>query len=175
MKKTLRSVLTMLLVMVMAFTVVSPVIGFAADSETLNASATGNDNNAQVTPDSSYDADWLLIERVGNEIIVTLTPDVDALMDIDKAIVKEILMEVLNLAKDLVIDDIKNDIANGQYGDGSDGYGQGDTLDSIWADAIEGYLNDHRYDDYVVRWPSLRMSSSLQVAEPPASSIIWTT
>ncbi len=150
MKKTLRSVLTMLLVMVMAFTVVSPVIGFAAESETLgNASHASNDNNAQVTPDSSYDAGWLLIERVGNEVIVTLTPDVDSLMGIDKTVVKEILKEVFNLAKDMVVEDIKNDIANGQYGDGSDGYDQDDTLDSIWSDAIEGYLNDHRYDDYV--------------------------
>ncbi|MBQ7390532.1 MAG: uL15 family ribosomal protein [Clostridia bacterium] len=135
MKKTLRLVLTLLLVVMMTFGVIAPVVAYAQD---------GNNGS----PDSSYDAGWLQLERFGDELVVTLTPDVDSLKEIDKAQIKAILDEVLDFAKDVVISSLKDDIFNGQYADGKDGFTD---LESVWSTAIDGYLGQCGFEsgDYV--------------------------
>ena len=141
MKKTSRLVLTLLLVMMMVFGVAAPVIGYAAQNAPASQSTDGS-------VDSSYDAGWLLIERIGDELIVTLSPDIDSAKQINKSVIKEIAYEVLGYAKDIVIDSLKEDILNGQYGDAKEGFTD---LDSVWATAFDSYMEQCGFDsgDYL--------------------------
>ncbi len=147
MKKNLRSVLTMLLVLMMALTTVVPVIGYAL--EATPASVSSSD-----TPIDSYGDGWLKIDQYdedgdGNtdKVVVTLTPDIDSAKEIDRAEVKDILNEVITIAKDLVINDLKSGIVNGQYGEENNGNFGG--LESLWEDAFNQYLETTGYDGYV--------------------------
>ncbi len=106
MKKNLRSILTLLLITVMALTAIVPVMAYASESALLQ----NEDDNGNKLLDS-IDTGWLTIEKYeGNSIVVTLTPDVDALMDLNKAEIKEILAEVIAMAKDIAVNDLKGDI-----------------------------------------------------------------
>ncbi len=147
MKKNLRSVLTMLLVLMMALTTVVPVIGYAL--EATPASVSNSD-----TPIDSYGDGWLKIDQYdedgdGNtdKVVVTLTPDIDSAKEIDRAEVKDILNEVITIAKDLVINDLKSGIVNGQYGEENNGNFGG--LESLWEDAFNQYLETTDYEGYV--------------------------
>ena len=141
MKKTLRSVLTLLLVVMMAFGVAAPIISYAADNVPAPQSNGGSG-------DSSYDAGWLAIERVGDELIVTLSPDIDSALQINREVIEEIAGELLGHAKDIVINSLKEDILNGQYGDGEEGFTD---LDSVWTTALGAYIErcGCDRDDYV--------------------------
>ena len=141
MKKTLRSVLTLLLVVMMAFGVAAPIISYAADNVRAPQSNGGSD-------DSSYDAGWLAIERVGDELIVTLSPDIDSALQINREVIEEIAGELLGHAKDIVINTLKEDILNGQYGEGEEGFTD---LDSVWTTALGAYIErcGCDRDDYV--------------------------
>ncbi len=142
MKKTFRSVLTLLLVVMMVFGVVAPVVSYASESELFEASspealtsATDSDSSES---SSIIDDGWLKIDRVDNHITVTLYPDINSAMELDKAQVKEIILEILGLAKDLVIDVMREDILNGQYGNDQGGF---DSFEYLWTTAFSGYCS----------------------------------
>ena len=135
MKKTSRLILTLLLVVMMVLGVVAPVVGYAANNSSVSQS---NDSSS----DSSYDAGWLRVERVGDELIVTLSPDIESLKQINTTVVKEIANEILGFAKDIVVDSLREDILNGQYGDAKEGFTD---LDSVWATAFDSYMEQCGY------------------------------
>ena len=99
MKKTFASVLAFLLVFMMVFAGLAPTVSLAAESRQ-------EEKSNSVLDAAETVADWFDIERQGNELVVTLTPDVDSFGEIYLEDVKEILNEVLDYSKDIVIENI---------------------------------------------------------------------
>ena len=99
MKKTFASVLAFLLVFMMVFAGIAPTVSLAAESRQEEKSNSVLDAVETV-------ADWFEVERHGNELVVTLTPDKDSFGEIYIEDVKDILNEVLDYSKDIVIENI---------------------------------------------------------------------
>ena len=138
MKKTSRLVLTLILVVMMVFGVVAPVVGYAAQNTPASQSANSSS-------DRSYDAGWIEINRIGNELIVTISPDIDSAKQIDKSMIKEIAYELFDHAKVLVLEALREDIKNSQYGEGNEGF---TNLESVWSTALDAHLGINGYDNY---------------------------
>ena len=95
MKKTLASVLTLLLVVVMAFAGIVPAVTHASASESAPVKNVVSDIG-------SVADDWFDIDRDGNEVILTLNPDIASLKQIDTAELKALLSKVVAYAKNVV-------------------------------------------------------------------------
>ena len=101
MKKTLVSVLTMLLVAVMVFAGFAPMIANAQESDPAPQG---------IIPDSLTNTNWVDFEKSGDELILTLNPDVAALkgMLTDEDF-KIIIDKILAKVKDVVAKSLKDD------------------------------------------------------------------
>ena len=139
MKKTMRSVLTLLLVVAMLFGVLAPTVAFATDG----TESGGNGTEGSVgSVGGSYDAGWCVIEYDANELKITLDPDKESLLDMDKEKVKEMLNTVIDAAKTIVVDELKESIKDGLFGSEDDGgLGNDTTLDTVWQKVIDMYLS----------------------------------
>ena len=123
MKKTLASVLAFLLVVMMVFAGVVPVVSYAAE------------NHAQTKSNSVTGAidtltEWVELDRQGNELVVTLNPDVDTLKQIDSADLKVLIDKILDYAKDVVIKALNDE----------------EFRDTLWDIALDAYLTAKGYD-----------------------------
>ena len=123
MKKTLASVLAFLLVVMMVFAGVVPVVSYAAE------------NHAQTKSNSVTGAidtltEWVELDRQGNELVVTLNPDVDTLKQIDSADLKALIDKILDYAKDVVIKTLNDE----------------EFRDTLWDIALDAYLTAKGYD-----------------------------
>ena len=123
MKKTLASVLTLLLVVLMVFAGVVPAVTYAAESEPAPKSNS-------VTEAVSSVADWFSIEQQGNELIVTFNPDVDAIAQLDAAAIKNVLNKLLAYAKGVVSTTLHDEAFR----------------EELWQIAYEAYLQAKGYD-----------------------------
>ena len=115
MKKNLRSILTMLLVATLLVCAMVPIVTHAA-------SGNGKDNE-QPTVVSSHGTEWLQIDKISHpdgktEILVTVTPDIDALAEdienLSKDKVKELAKQVFAYVKDVVVNNIKGKLMDSQ-------------------------------------------------------------
>ena len=102
MKKSLISVVTLLLVSVMMFAGFVPVISYAAESKS------AKEQIAEVIPDRIKDTNWVDVGLSGDEFILTLNPDLDVLDGISKEQLKSVVDKVLFYAKNAVKDSLKN-------------------------------------------------------------------
>ncbi|MBQ9085032.1 MAG: hypothetical protein IJY24_05185, partial [Clostridia bacterium] len=144
MKKTWRSILTLVLVLVMLFGVAAPTVAFAQEANGIEANSAGTETNSSTggtenEAGGKLDTGWCVIEYDDNELKVTLYPDVDSLLDMNKASLKEMLNTLVDAIKTIVIDDLKQDIVDGQYGDGVEVDGSF-SVDEIWKVVIDKYI-----------------------------------
>ena len=103
MKKTLVSVLTMLLVAVMVFAGFAPTIANAQESAPAPQS---------IMPDSLTNNHFVDLEKSGDELILTLNPDVAALKGMLTSEEFEIIVDkILAKLKDVVAKSLKDDKA----------------------------------------------------------------
>ena len=102
MKKSVVSVLTLLLVTVMLFTGFIPVISHAAEQKS------AKEQISAVIPDRIKDTDWVDVALSGDELILTLNPDLSVLEGVDSEQLKVIIDKVLFYAKNAVKDSLKN-------------------------------------------------------------------
>ena len=123
MKKSLISVVTLLLVSVMMFAGFVPVISHAAESKS------AKEQIAEVIPDRIKDTNWVDVGLSGDEFILTLNPDLDVLDGISKEQLKAVIDKVLFYSKNAVKDSLKN---NKQF------------YKDLWAIAHELYA-DYKY------------------------------
>lgn len=123
MKKSLISVVTLLLVSVMMFVGFVPVISYAAESKSAKQQI------AEVIPDRIKDTNWVDVGLSGDEFILTLNPDLDVFDGISKEQLKAVIDKVLFYAKNAVKDSLKN---NKQF------------YKDLWAIAHEVYA-DYKY------------------------------
>ena len=123
MKKTLASVLAFLLVVLMVFAGVAPVISYAAENKTATKSNT-------VTGAIDTVTDWFELEREGNELVVTLNPDVEALQALDYEDLKALIDKILDYAKDTVVKALNDE----------------EFRDTLWDVALDAYLTAKDYD-----------------------------
>ena len=79
-----------------------PVISHAAESKSAKQQI------SEVIPDRIKDTNWVDVGLSGDEFILTLNPDLDALGDIDQEQLKAIIDKVLFYAKNAVKDSLKN-------------------------------------------------------------------
>ena len=123
MKKTLASVLAFLLVVLMIFAGVAPVIGYAAENKAATKSNSVTDAIDAVT-------EWFDVDRQGDELIVTLNPNVEQLKGIDSEDIKAILDKILHYAKDAIVKAVNDE----------------EFRDTLWNIATEAYLTAKNYD-----------------------------
>ena len=102
MKKSLISVVTLLLVSVMMFAGFVPVISYAAESKSAKQQI------SEVIPDRIKDTNWVDVGLSGDEFILTLNPDLDVLGGISEEQLKAVVDKVLFYAKNAVKDSLKN-------------------------------------------------------------------
>ncbi len=136
MKRTLRSVVTLLIVLSLLVGVFSSTVALAAGSL---ADGTG-------TPEGSYDGGWLEIEYDDDELCVVINPDVRSLLDINREELNKIIETVIDAVSVMVIEDIKDAYIDDQYGDG-DNDTTGIDVDTIWHKALDNYLEKNGYND----------------------------
>ena len=110
----------MLLVLIMVFCTVAPVVGYAASATQPEPAKT---EAKEPTTVRDYDYEWFRIEQLNHsdgtrEIVVTLTPDIEALLEdvknLDKAMIKELLTKVIAKAKDFVYDKVNGQLTDGK-------------------------------------------------------------
>ena len=123
MKKTLASVLAFLLVVMMVFAGVAPAISYAAENRTATKSNS-------VTGAISSVTDWFELDRQGNELILTLNPDVEMLEQLDSKDVEELITKILAYATDVVIKSLSEE----------------EFRDTLWDVALDAYLTAKGYD-----------------------------
>ena len=102
MKKTVVSVLTLLLVSVMLFTGFVPVISHAAEQKS------ANEQIAAVIPESIKNTDWVDLGVNGDEFILTLNPDLSVFEGMDEEQLKAIVEKVLAYAKNALKNSLKD-------------------------------------------------------------------
>ncbi len=132
MKKTWRSILSLLMALVLVFGVFSStaIVAFAADE---SAGGTSNDASSEQTNDAQLDEGWISVEYENNEMIVTLTPDLDALTNVSKDIIKELKDVVIEGIKEIGLRQLEDDI---ELGIGKD----------IGAKDLINYINEIKID-----------------------------
>ena len=123
MKKTVASVLAFLLVVMLVFVGVAPTITYAAESRQQPKSIDVSDAVHTLT-------EWVELDREGNELVLTLNPDVDMLEAITREDIKAILDKILAYAKDAVIKAINDE----------------EFRDTLWNVAFNAYLTAKGYD-----------------------------
>ena len=143
MKKTFRSIVTLLLVLAMLFGITSMTI--AAATEGLSSAGTSGGGSSDPTIGGDVSTGWLEISYDANGVVVIIDPDVQSLLDMSKEDVKAVVQLVINAAKDLVINKLKDNILNGSISDEDEGAVEGVTKDNILTKTIDGYLQKNGY------------------------------
>ena len=129
MSKNLRKILTVLLVIVMLF-------GISAT--TIAAASEGIDAHTDPVVDS-IDQGFVRVEYTENEIIVTLTPDTDAIAGISKEKIKELVRFALKAAKDVVIEEILDAIVGADVSISNPDPVK--LAENVWTKAMDAYVS----------------------------------
>jgi hypothetical protein len=87
---------------------------------------------------------WCDIVYNENGVVVTLTPDKEEILGITKSELRAILQVVIDAAKKLVVEDIKNQILGSLTPDFENSENaSGVTVDNLWTMAINGYIGQN--------------------------------
>ena len=96
MKNTFSKILVMIMVVAMLFGVCAPTVAYAAEPDGIpTVTPTEEERNDEVL--GSLETGWCDVEYTAEGILVTLTPDLDALKLVDKAMLKELKESCSNL------------------------------------------------------------------------------
>ncbi len=134
MKKTLSKIITMLLVVTMLFCIMATTVLAAREPGGGSGGSSGGESG-------SISTGWCDISYDKNGVTVIVYPDVDAILGINKAQLKEVLDLLIDAAKTIVVDDLKDQIlgtANPTDPDVS--VGEGTTAANIWEKAFGAYI-----------------------------------
>ena len=92
----------------------------------------------------SVQTGWCDIAYNEDGVVVVLTPDKEALLNITKDQLKSIINLMIDAAKEVVINDLKSQISNSLLPDNSGSLdASGVTADNLWNMAIDGYIGDN--------------------------------
>ena len=162
MNKTFKKIVTFILVLAMLFGVSATTLSAATVDETQNSGSntaqkgdssdsTGGENGDTVL--GSAVTGWCDVEYTENGIVVTLSPDIDALKAINKEQITELFKIIVEAVKKVVVEDFV-----GQFvGDNSDNDSSaspmaldvdtsGVNIKNIWMTALESYVFDNYSD-----------------------------
>ena len=135
-KKTWQRVLTLFLVMVLAFGIASPTVAYAASGESEPNGADREEVGGTV------DLDWFLLEYDEDSLTLTLYQEIKSILATDKADIELLFNELMNALKLIAIEDIEKEYVDGQYGDLDDGYtGSGINMTNVWHSSIDRYID----------------------------------
>ena len=139
MKKTFSKIVTALLIVALVFGVCATTVGaatvgstgYSASSGTNGSTGSSSNEGASAgggtTIGDSLSTGWCDISYDENGLTVILNPDVKSLLDVDKEEIKEIVSMLIDAAKALVIDDLKDSVL-GEDGEVTEDW----NADNIW-------------------------------------------
>ena len=158
MSKISQKILTVLLVLAMLFGVSATTIAAVSDDGyTAGAGAENENKNDAVKPETdeeesdsgSITKGWCNIEYDGNNITVIIAPDKEAILGTRADDIKELAGFIVEAVKKVVVDDMLADVL-------PDGAGSEIDPDTIWFDALDGYLGklygeevDNKYVEFL--------------------------
>ncbi len=111
--------------------------GSASPGTSGSTSATGTAGGSV----TEIDTGWFVLETTDKDIIVTLHPEKEALLNIGTEQLKAILGELIESFKNVVIEQIKDEMMGSVSGDANDWNGA--TADSIWTTALNKYIENN--------------------------------
>ncbi len=117
----------------------------APDAAYSSSSASDSDDFAG----TELDLDWLEIDYDKNGVVITVAPEIDAFLGLNKAELKSVLDTLINAFKTIVIEQIKSSWLedNQTTPDGDPADVEGITLETVWEKALQGYIDDN-YQGY---------------------------
>ena len=144
MKKTLRSIVTLLLVVVMLFGVAAHTVAYA--SEPVSESGNGTEENAGQGGSSSpevFDTGWCEIIYDENEIKLILYPEFEALKDLNKEYVKELISDLratlVDALQTVFVEDLVKGILDKYYGEDV-GVVDGLNIENVWQLGMDAFI-----------------------------------
>ncbi len=148
MNKKLKILLTLLLILTMLFGVMSTTVLAAAGST--------EDTAEKVSSTGNLDTGWCEITYNSDGVTVTLNPDVKSLLDVNEEEIKEVVDILIDAAKAIVFEDVKNDVLDANSSEEPQVFSlkstpateSGELLDfkGIWFSALNAFVGG-RYGD----------------------------
>ena len=148
MKKLVRhskSLIAVLLTLIMLVGSAMPAVAATVEGVEAMSARTASDNKESVG--GSADLEWLEVAYDNEGIVITVAPEFEALLDIDKAQLKSVLDTFKGALETLVIEKIKDswrENNNGSSGDSSST--EGITLKNVWKESLESYIDKNYHD-----------------------------
>ena len=151
MKKTLRKIVTLLLVVTMIFGAMSTTVAAASDTLGSVTDKVSGVLGGDPAPDSgSVTTGWCDISYDDNGVTVVLTPSVDEIKGITTDELKSVLSIIIDAAKSLVVDELKDAILGNDDSSDDDNVDveSGTDKNNIWEKAFAAYIkNEYGSDD----------------------------
>ena len=105
MRKTLKTVVAMLLTVAILLGVCSTVVFAVSESD--NSQITSTTENGNGTSGVAINTDWCKINCEGNDITIVLNPTAEALLGMNADEIKAVISALVAAVKGIVIEDIK--------------------------------------------------------------------
>ena len=137
-----KSFVAMLLALIMIFGAVLPTLAYTAEG--IEDISEGREESAAGSAESST-PDWIDIKYTEDEIVITLSPEIDALFSINTADISTVIGKLVEAFETVIIDQIKDAWMgdNTVAPDGDSSSVVGITLDTVWEKALEGYVDSN--------------------------------
>ena len=149
MKKTLNKIVTMLLVVTMVFGAMSTTVAAASDAlQGVTDKASGVLGGDPAPDSGSVATGWCDISYDENGVTVVLTPGVDEIKGVTKEDLKSVLAIIIDAAKSLVIDELKDEIlGSDDTSDDNVDVESGTDKNNIWEKAFSAYIKNEYGSD----------------------------
>ncbi len=137
-----KSFVAMLLTLIMICGAVLPTLAYTAEG--IADISEGREESAAGSAESST-PDWIDIKYTEDEIVITLSPEIDALLSINTADISSVIGKLVEAFETVIIDQIKDAWMgdNTVTPDGDSSSVAGITLDTVWEKALEGYVDSN--------------------------------
>ena len=135
MKRTFRSIVTLVLVLSLLLGVFSSTVALAA----------GSLKDGTGTPDGSFDGSWLDVQYDDDELCIVIDADVKSLLDTNKEELKEIISTIIDAVRVIAIEDVKEEFLNNKFGDSNSDV-SGVNIDTLWQIALDNFIRKNDYN-----------------------------
>ena len=134
MKKTLKNLVTLLLVVTMLFGVISTTV-FAVGSSVENGGGTSE------TVSGGMSTDWCDISYNEEGITVIINPNVQGILGTNATELKSVLQTLIDAVKEIVVNDLKDAIPGSNGNDGTPGEEiDEDDINKLWENLFASYI-----------------------------------
>ena len=146
MRKSLKTVVALLLTVALMLGVVSTTV--LAVSDSTDSQISGSGASSEEVFGGGVTTDWCEVSYDENGITVVLHPTAEALLGADGDDIGAVLQGIVTAIKDVVINSVMNqggsdgDGGNTEGGNEDPGLGEGITAENIWRKMLEKYVSD---------------------------------